>query len=152
MVTRTLRFSFLLFVINIHHLGYGQNSTTSSSATSYTAATKNNASTWSNLNNLQSSDNQYAISLISGNKFPTNELDAVGWGFQTSSSSLSKYIPANATILVWAPVSEAPNLSQLCPSGAELFEPFITNYEVTTVYWNVAFTPGPEPVMFVLLV
>jgi hypothetical protein len=53
---------------------------------------------WTNPNNVQAADGNFATSLITGSNKLTYNLDATNWGFQTTNNTLPNYIPPAGTI------------------------------------------------------
>lgn len=78
--------------------GSAQFSGTSTSAGTITTTSVAQGFAWTNPNNVQTQDNIFATSNITGANRSTFFLDAQNWGFQSTNNTLPNYIPPGATI------------------------------------------------------
>ena len=75
-----------------------QFSASSGQAGTVTTSATTQGTDWNNPSNVQSPDNVFATSLITGSNKPTYFLDAKNWGFQSSNNGLTNYIQSDAVI------------------------------------------------------
>lgn len=78
--------------------GKSQFSATSTSSGTVTVVNTANGLGWTNITNVQTQNDQYATSAISGANRFSHFLELRNWGFQTTNSALPNYIPSGAVI------------------------------------------------------
>lgn len=93
-----IRIMAVIFFPAFLNEAYGQTSVASNAASSFTTSSTAGGTAWSNPAQAQHNDNVFTTCLITGSNKPTFNLNAQGWGFQTTNTSGSGYIPANAVI------------------------------------------------------
>jgi trimeric autotransporter adhesin len=88
----------LLFLATLSFFAHAQFTASSTKSNTVATSSTTGGTNWTNPNNIQVADNNFATCLITLSNKPTYNLDAKDWGFQNTDTTLTNYVPSGATI------------------------------------------------------